>query len=325
MIRTLRLLGMLALSAAVACTSSEPFDMSAWAGLEADPAAEGFDGVTVTFLGVTTLVIRDGETTLMIDGFFSRPDLSGLKMLGDIAPDPELVAQGLALGGVETVAAITTVHSHYDHAMDTPVVAEQTGATVLGSSSTANIARGWGLPESQIRVVEPGDSASFGAFTMRWFESKHYPLAAPFDAMLGTQIEAPLVPPASVVAWGEGRSDTIVIEHARGTVVVQGSAGFLPGALEGVDADVVMLGIGGLGGQSADYQNDYWRHIVTEVSPDRTYAIHWDGLGRPLSEPLAPSGNGGDFVAAMELIQAKGTESGVSVGLLPFAVPVALY
>lgn len=325
MVRFQLLFGALVLSVALGCGGGEPFDMSPWAPLQAPAAPADFDGVTVTFLGVTTLVIRDRETTLMIDGFFTRPALEGLGLLRNIAPDPELVAAGLALGGVETVDAITTVHSHFDHAMDTPLVAEQTGAMVLGSSSTANIARGWGIPESQIREVVPGDSASFGAFTMRWIGSKHYPLPPPLDMMLGTQIDQPLVPPASVTAWGEGRSDTIVIEHPRGTLIVQGSAGFVPGALDGVEADVVLLGIGGLGGQSADYQADYWRHVVAAVGPEQVYAIHWDDFGRPLSLPLAPSGDGADFVGAIGFLNARGSAAGVGIGLLPFAVPVALF
>ena len=308
------------------CAESEPFDMSPWRHLEADPAPDGFDGVTVTFLGVSTLVIRDGETTLMIDGFFTRPDLTGLGLLAKIEPDPARVDQGLALGGVEAAAAITTVHSHYDHAMDAPVVAEKTGAIVLGSRSTANVARGWGLPESQIREVAPGDTAGFGAFTMKWIVSKHYPLPPPIGSMLlGTKIEGPLVPPARASAWGEGRSDTIVIEHPRGTLVVQGSAGFVPGALEGVDADVVLLGIGGLGGQDAEYQQEYWRHLVAEVSPEHVYPIHWDDFNRPLTEPLVAGRGGADFAAAMAFVQSQGLTSGVSIGMLPLGVPVALY
>lgn len=38
--------------------------------------AEPKDGaVKVTFLGTTTLLFDDGETQLMIDGFFTRPSL----------------------------------------------------------------------------------------------------------------------------------------------------------------------------------------------------------------------------------------------------------
>ncbi len=52
----------------------------------------------VTFLGVTTILLDDGKTRIMTDGFFSRPGL--LKILrGKIAPDEERVAFALS-GGV---------------------------------------------------------------------------------------------------------------------------------------------------------------------------------------------------------------------------------
>ena len=318
---------LLGVVAFVGCASAPPFDMEPYRSFEAPAAPADFEGVTVTFMGVSTLIFSDGTTTLIIDGFFSRPDLGGVNLLRAIAPDAARVDAALAQAGVSEAAAITVVHSHYDHAMDTPLVAERTGALVLGSESTANIARGWGLPETQIRVVEPGEAASFGAFTMRWLPSKHYPLPAPVGSMmLGTRVDEPLQPPASVTAWGEGRSDSIVIEHPRGTTLVQGSAGFLPGALANVGAEVVMLGIGGLASETPTYRADYWAHTVGAVGGERVYAVHWDDFSRPLSEPLAPSGSdGGGFPEAMRFLESKAAESGAEVGLLPFAVPVALY
>ena len=50
------------------------------------PAAEP-GGMAVTFLGVSTLLVTDGTSALMTDGFFSRPGLRRVA-LGRIAPDP---------------------------------------------------------------------------------------------------------------------------------------------------------------------------------------------------------------------------------------------
>ena len=41
----------------------------------AEPRA---DTVTVTWFGVTTLLFDDGDTQLLIDGFFSRPSLCAI-------------------------------------------------------------------------------------------------------------------------------------------------------------------------------------------------------------------------------------------------------
>jgi L-ascorbate metabolism protein UlaG (beta-lactamase superfamily) len=48
------------------------------------------------------------------------------------------------------------VHTHFDHALDAAVVADRTGAVLVGGESTANIGRGHGLAEDRIRVVTPG-------------------------------------------------------------------------------------------------------------------------------------------------------------------------
>ena len=113
--------------------------------------------VTVTFLGNTTLLITDGQTSLMTDGFFTRPDMASL-LFGRLEPDSGLIRAALQRAGVTRLAAVIPAHSHHDHAMDAPEVARQTGALLLGSASSANIGRGWGLPESQIRVVEPAQA-----------------------------------------------------------------------------------------------------------------------------------------------------------------------
>jgi L-ascorbate metabolism protein UlaG (beta-lactamase superfamily) len=100
--------------------------------------------VTVRFSGTATLLFSDGQTQWMTDGWFTRP--GPLRLLaGKISPDLQAIEQGLANNHVTTLAAVLPLHSHYDHAMDAPEVARRTGAQLLGSESTANIARGWGL------------------------------------------------------------------------------------------------------------------------------------------------------------------------------------
>ena len=118
--------------------------------------------VTVTWYGVTTLLFDDGDTKLLIDGFFSRPTSFG----DPTAPDLPQIRRLIATAGLESLAVVTPIHSHFDHAMDLGVVAKLTGATVVGSETTANIARGAGVPEAQIEVVERTGRFDFGAFTL---------------------------------------------------------------------------------------------------------------------------------------------------------------
>lgn len=134
-------------------------------------AGPGIDGLRAQYFGVSTLLISDGATSIMIDGFFSRP--GPLRLLLPIRPNKARIERALKLGEIEKVTALLVAHSHFDHAMDVPVVARKTQAIVYGSQSTPNIARGRGLPESQIRVVAPGDSRRIGEFNVRVFSTPH--------------------------------------------------------------------------------------------------------------------------------------------------------
>lgn len=275
--------------------------------------------VNVTFLGVSTLLIDDGTTALMIDGFFTRP--SKLATLATrIAPDRELIAASLARLGVERLAAVIAVHSHYDHAMDAPEVARRTGALLIGSESTANIGRGWELPETQIRVATPGAPMPFGAFTVTLIPSQHFP-----HGMAMGEIAAPLVPPARADAYKEGGSYSVLIAHPLGRLLVQGSAGWADGALGGRRADVVLLGIGGLGTRDDQYRDDYWREVVDAVGAPCVIPVHWDDFTLPLSEPLRPAPRLLDDVdASMAFLAERAAATRRQLGLLPTWQPVPL-
>ena len=73
-------------------------DISRYASrLDVPVAGEG--PLAVTFLGVSTLLVQDGESAVMTDGFFSRPGLLRVG-LGRVAPSAERIDAALdrALG-----------------------------------------------------------------------------------------------------------------------------------------------------------------------------------------------------------------------------------
>ena len=56
----------------------------------AKPAEPDSESIKVTWFGVTTLLIDDGTTQILIDGFFSRPSLMDLALERPIEPELEL-------------------------------------------------------------------------------------------------------------------------------------------------------------------------------------------------------------------------------------------
>ncbi|MBN8940287.1 MAG: MBL fold metallo-hydrolase [Rhizobiales bacterium] len=265
----------------------------------------------VTFLGVSTLLIEDGETAIMTDGFFTRPGGRAV-FLGKVEPDRAIIARSLERAGVMTLAAVIPVHSHYDHALDSPEVARLTGALLVGSTSTANIGRGWGLPERQIKVVGNGEVLSFGRFRVHFITGRHAP--SPFT---GGEIDAPLTPPARANAYLEGTSYALLIEHGDRSLLVNASAGFVPGMLRGRRADVAFLGIGTFGRPREDDLERYWDETIAATGARRVIPVHWDNFFLPLDQPLEPMPRLlGGFDLIMAFLKARGEASGVDVRLM---------
>ena len=273
------------------------------------PTADG--DFAVTFLGVATLLLDDGTTKVMFDGFFSRPPLLSVG-LRKLTPDDRRIDAALTRVGATEVAAVIPVHTHFDHAMDSAVVAQKTGATLVGGESTANVGRGGGLPADRIKVVGDGDRATYGDFTLTFVVSDH----CPPDRFPGT-VDQPVVPPAKADAYRCGEAWSVLVSHTSGrTALVQGSAGFVPGSLAGRHADVAYLGVGQLGVQSDDYIRTYWAETVETVGAQRVVLTHWDDFFRPLDLPLrALPFMGDDLDVTMRILGELAKEQGVALHL----------
>jgi L-ascorbate metabolism protein UlaG (beta-lactamase superfamily) len=246
------------------------------------PAAEPDAPLSVTWMGVATLLLDDGSSALLTDGYFSRPSLAQVAT-GKLAPSPARVDGCLARAKVTRLAAVIPVHTHIDHAMDSALVADRTGAQLVGGESAANVGRGYGLPEDRLVVAVSGEPIALGAYDVTLVESHH----CPPDRFPGV-ITEPVVPPVKVSAYRCGEAWSTLIHHRPSgrRLLIQGSAGFVRGALDGHRADAVYLGVGQLGVQPREYLVDYWTEVVRAVGARRVVLIHWDDFFRPLSKPL---------------------------------------
>src|SRR6202046_5661206 len=246
------------------------------------PVAESDAPLTVTWLGVSTLLIDDGSSTLMTDGFFSRPSLARVG-LGKVSPSAARVDGCLARVNVKRLAAVIPVHTHFDHALDSALVADRTGAQLVGGESAANIGRGYGLAEGRIVVADSGAPIRLGAFDITLIESHH----CPPDRFPGT-IEQPVAPPVRAAAYRCGEAWSALVHHRSSgrRLLIQGSAGFVKGSLTGRQAEVVYLGVGQLGVQPESYLVDYWTETVRAVGARRAVLGHWDDFFRPVSQPV---------------------------------------
>ena len=275
-------------------------------------AAPARADVEVRWLGVAGFTLRAGDTVIAHDPYLSRPGLLVTlfrsvqpddavinRMLGPASPAPELARASLLLVG----------HSHYDHLGDVPELARRTGARVVGSATTANIAEGYGLAVEQTRVVGPGAVLEEGAFEVRVFESRHAKVLlgrVPFEGKLTEPPEAPLHAFSFVLGDARGY---LVTERASGLrVVILSSAGRHLPALEEIGrlaAPVDLLLPASSGGDA-----DYARDLVRALRPRLVVPHHFDDFSVPLDDPSAGDPADPEALAAFEqaLRQAAGAE-----------------
>src|SRR6266545_1673363 len=145
----------------------------------------------LTHLGAAGWIISDGRTTVLLDPYLSRLRFSG-RAFG--APDavtvpgdtrPLLTMDEVPATDVATIDArvpradfILLSHSHFNHCMDMPYIARKTGATVIGTESTANVARAGGVADAQILTVRGGEDYEFERLSIAVVPSLHSALSA---------------------------------------------------------------------------------------------------------------------------------------------------
>jgi len=333
---TLFLLLLTAMASAVFFYSIHTFvDIGEYKKWEVEATANPSKGVVmVQFVGVSTVVISDDSTTLITDGFFTRPAALDL-IFGAVEPDTADIRWGLERLELQKLDAILVTHSHFDHAIDAPEVARLTGAKMYGSESTANIGRGWNLPEEQMELWENKKPIQIGQFTITPILSRHFEFANPElrERALGgkQEITEPLVPPVPALDYKMGGAYTLLFEHPKGSFVLQSSAGWLENSLEGIQTDIVLLGIGGLGAQTSEYQATYFKEIVDELQAKQLYLVHWDAFVSSVRKPtvgpmLLSDWLAGNTMGCFEAVEQEvAKREGLKVNLLPQWEKVVLF
>jgi L-ascorbate metabolism protein UlaG (beta-lactamase superfamily) len=283
--------------------------------------------VTVTWLGVSTLLFDDGETQILIDGFFSRPSLTDIFLRSDIDNDIPKINFAMNKYRMRSLAAIIPVHGHFDHAMDIGAIANRSSASILGSESTANIARGAGVPEDQITVVGGETLFEFGDFKVTLRPSSHAPFGWRGSVPLNGIVEEPLRLPQPVSAWRMGGAYTVIIEHPQGTALVQGSAAYRKYDLQSVAADVVFLGISQLDTLGRDYAELYWQHTVTATGAHSVYPIHFDDYTQPFGVIKLPPTFIDNIVKTTTWLSEfrRRWDNDTSLFMPEFGKPIAIY
>jgi len=313
----MRALLVLLLLALTAC--SAPYDPTVAGGTDPE-LRQGpvTSGLTARFFGVSTILLSDGRTGIMTDGFFSRPKISEISAL---RPDVYAIDWALAQGGVGRgeVKAVLVAHSHHDHALDSATVAGKLDADVVGSVSTCRILRAQSFPSGRTWLIgqDGGEVYQFGQvgeFKVRIFKSRHTPPPPPpFPPLLG-DVDDDFEGPASVFKFREGGSFSFLIEHGDRRILIHpGTNLHADDQYAGQQADVVFLGVALLARQGEAFARNYWNNVVIATGAKLVIPIHWDDIQRPIDKPVRFLGWPDDVPRSMKLIQKFAAETNGAV------------
>ncbi|MBO9712009.1 MBL fold metallo-hydrolase [Sphingomonas sp.] len=287
--------------------------------LKPGTAAPG--ALTVQYFGATTLVFSDGRNAVMVDALLTRPDMRTV-MFGKVASDPGKVDLALRRAALSRIDLLLVTHTHYDHVLDAAAVAQRTGATIVGSPSTRQVALGGNIPAARIVTVHGGERLSAGDFRVTVIRSLH----SAGDRVPG-DVTAPLRQPASAKDYKEGGTFAYLIEHKGFRILVHASANVVSGMYRehGVHADVVFLSTGGLTLQPPAFTQTYWRETVAATGAKLVVPIHWDDFLLPLDQPLVPLRRFlDDIPLTMSRIAPLAARDHVAVRYMPVFGPVDL-
>lgn len=241
-------------------------------------------GLQLEWLGVAGYRLSYEGYVLYIDPYVSRVPLSAVlskrPALADLALHERLL-------GRETgkVVGILLGHTHFDHAIDVPLLAQRWDTRAYGSRSLRKLMELYGLSERATEVV-PKRSYQLGPFEVSFVPSLHSKLLlgykVPFDGEFSCESLDALSPPA----YRCGDIYGIRIAVANTTLYHQGSANLIDDEVPRGGVDIFLAGIAG-----RSFTPDYWARILPRLEPKVIVASHFDDFFRPADGPLGFSTN----------------------------------
>lgn len=246
------------------------------------PAADGPPGtsnehpkgplVDVTYLGVAGWLFEVGDITIVADPYFSRPDLSK-----PLVPDEAVIAER----SPARADLVIVGHSHFDHLLDAPSVAKRTGAEIMGSATTAHVARASGVPPEKIITVKGGEDLAWEDFSVRVIPSLHSALGD--KHVFGGELTSDPALPMGADDYQEGGTFAYLLRLYGREIFVLDTANFIEREVAGLTPDIAIVATG-LRQEIHDYT---CRLLHALGDPPIVIANHFDDFrGPPVDAPI---------------------------------------
>lgn len=241
----------------------------------------------MTYLGTAGWKMTNGEVTILVDPYISRLKLSpGPVNEADtrktFARDDVFVSDTALIDAlIDKADCILVHHSHFDHLSDVPYIARKTGAKVVGTETSINILRAYGIPEEQLYTVKGGEDYQFEHFSVRIIPSIHSALNGKHYFSSDTYTRPPKAP-LRISEFVEGGSLMFLIRFSGQEVLTMGSMNYIERELVGISPDVLLAGVNFSRLEIYKYTE---RLLKTTGFPPIVIPVHWDNYRVPYDFP----------------------------------------
>ncbi|MFZ5891392.1 MAG: MBL fold metallo-hydrolase [Myxococcota bacterium] len=261
----------------VGCSSATPVPPHASGRASAERTSptspESQHGISLTYLGVAGWHVLAGEYSLLLDPYFTRKDPATPEQ--PLSPDPDAITRFTP----PRAEFILVGHSHYDHLLDVPTIAERTRASVVGTESTLNIARAAGISEARLVHAVPNQPLALAPFAVRPLASLHSLIGIDsFDIPRNVQL------PLRAKDYGEGGTLAYLVDVNRLSMLFIDTANYIDSALQGLRPNVLIVAIG-LREKVPDYT---CRLMKILGEPPLVLPNHFDAHWKPVSDRQTP-------------------------------------
>ena len=246
----------------------------------------------VTYLGTTMLLFDNGKDQLLFDCHVTRPSILSY-LFARLSTDEATVDRVIRDFRIDRLRGIFISHSHHDHVMDAPSFLTRCGGDIYGSASALNVARGGGVAEARMHDYRDGMAYQVGDYHVTVIPSVHS-RAHWYNDDLGQTIDAPLRQPAWRKQYKEGGSFDFLVTCGGRRFLIRPSYNYLEGQLDGVEADVMFLGIGGISKDTPERQERFFAETLDKARPAVVIPVHWDNFFSPLYGKVRPLPRSGE-------------------------------
>ncbi|HKE15937.1 MAG TPA: MBL fold metallo-hydrolase [Kofleriaceae bacterium] len=237
-------------------------------------------GLELTWLGTAGFRFRYQGHSLLIDPYLTRLPLRRFLSRQAALPDPVRVGRHVAAAD-----AVLVGHSHFDHALDVPLIARATGARVYGSRSTAHLMGLHGLRERAVEV-DPYRAYEIGPFEVAFVPSAHARLLLGVAVPMSGDITCDHLDGLSARAYGCGQVYGIHVRAGGVGFYHLGSAELEDDAIVHRGVDVLLACIAGRG-----FSPRFLSRVLGRLAPSWIVPHHHDDFFRPLDQPMQLSFN----------------------------------